>query len=866
MRPTLLLFLIIICPISCMAQFHDDFSDGDFTDNPAWFGNDSLFVINEEGQLQLNADSGGNASLSVNYKKNDNMEWRFWIREKFSPSSNNYCDVYLYSDNSNLKAANQAYILRFGESGSEDVVELLHKENDDFQSVCRGKDTFIASSFSTFVKVTYDRTNSWNIYLDKDGHGAFLLEANGTDDDFMLYDEDSHFGFECIYTNSNTKNFYFDNIYIGDKIIDSIAPELISCEAIDDFHIELIFSEAVKETTAFDTNNYIIDKLDLSPKEVRFGDNLSTLILEYGSNIPQGEYLDITIKNIEDYEGNIAETITYKFIYYNAKYYDIVINEIMADPTPPIELPEFEYIELYNTSDFPISLKEWTLTIGNSEYHIDDNIEIQGNNYLILCHNDATESLSNYGSCYGFPTFQISNSGANIVLSDKDDNLITSVDFDISWHSSSYKEEGGWSLEQIDYEQPCAGKPNWSSSKCGAGGTPGKLNSINNDNIISPEVDYVFTESKNTLDIYFTQNMNLESLQKVENYYLIEKQIHPKEINAIPNKNNFVRLIFDQEFDEGQLYTLNINNVLNCKDVRIEDEVKSFGIPSTTEPNDIIINEILFNPIDPGVDYIEIYNKSDKIIDLSKLMIGVIKESFPNPADTIVKEICNKGRIILPNSYLLLSTDSEIVKYQYDSFNKNFFDVESIPSLPNEEGRVIICNRARAIIDEMYYSDKMHYDLLVETKGVALERISFDAPSYDINNWHSASYNVNYGTPGYENSMALDYTENNNDNGINIIPEIFSPDGDGFDDICRIHYNLDKNGYSMNIKVFNSKGILVRNLFNNNLVESKGQVTWNGCDDNGKTVEPGIYIVQSEIFDGNGSIKRIRKCVVVSTK
>ena len=179
---------------------------------------------------------------------------------------------------------------------------------------------------------------------------------------------------------------------------------------------------------------------------------------------------------------------------------------------------------------------------------------------------------------------------------------------------------------------------------------------------------------------------------------------------------------------------------------------------------------------------------------------------------------------------------------------------------------MIICDKGRITIDEMKYSDKMHYDLLSITQGVALERISFENPSMDENNWHSASFNVNYGTPGYKNSVAADINDEIEKNQISIIPEIFSPDGDGNDDICSICYNVEDLGCNLNIKVFNTDGLLIRNLFNNNLVSNEGAVHWDGSDDNNRSVTPGIYIIQVEIFDLNGNVNRSRKVVVVGTK
>lgn len=876
MKLILTILLVIKFGIWCRAQVFDDFADGDFGENPTWLGNDSLFIVNESKQLQLNASTENSAYLSVAYNKEDDMEWHFWIREKFSPSSNNYCDVYLICDNQDLKTANQGYILRFGEAGSEDVIRLLRfKTGDYFINLNNGNDTFIASSFSTSVKVTYDKSNHWKIFIDKEGSGFYKLEAEGYDDNPLLFNDTVYFGFDCNFTSSNTKQFYFDDIYIGEKIIDSIPPELSSCDVIDDHHIELKFNETVDENSALNTDNYNISNLDIHPIDAHYGENYSTIILGFENAITEKIYHTLEIDNIADYEGNVSNKIYHTFLYYKAQAYDIVINEIMADPSPPVGLPEWEYLELYNASDFPINLKGWKLTAGTNEFLFDESIEIQPKDYLILCHEDAVNLFLIFGSVKGFVSFMILNYRSDLALFDDRNSLISSVDFDVSWHSAKYKEEGGWSLEQIDEDNPCAGKLNWSSSISGAGGTPGKCNSIKEINIVAPNLDYITPISSNTIAVQYNQNMNIESLNNIENYLIKEIQINPIEINLIPNKNDYAELVFEQDFYEGELYTLNIKNICNCKDIVLDGDINmEFGLPSDVEKNDVIINEILFNPISPGVDYLEIYNHSEKVINLSNLLVGAIKESFPNPPDTVLKTICQEQRILLPNTYMLLSTDNDIVISQYltDEENlstklyHNFLETNELPSFPNGEGRIIICNKSRKIIDEVYYSEKMHYDLLTETKGVSLERIAFDNPSLDETNWHSASSSVNYGTPGYDNSMAMNEVIENGNDEIYISPEIFSPDGDGFDDNCAIYYKFEENGFTLNIKIFNSKGILTRNLLHNNLVADEGNVIWDGRDNNSHRVEPGIYIVQAEFFDLKGFVKRIKKVVTVATK
>ena len=153
----------------------------------------------------------------------------------------------------------------------------------------------------------------------------------------------------------------------------------------------------------------------------------------------------------------------------------------------------------------------------------------------------------------------------------------------------------------------------------------------------------------------------------------------------------------------------------------------------------------------------------------------------------------------------------------------------------------------------------MHYDLLVETQGVSLERISSENPSTDKNNWHSASFDVNYGTPGYKNSMTTDVIEIDDNNEINIVPEIFSPDNDGFDDICNIYYDLNENGYTINIKIFNSKGRLVNNLLNSitNKVDVITANILNICDTIKKYDEETIVTDISHFGEAANEIDRI---------
>lgn len=97
----------------------------------------SKFTVNSSFQLQLNDTEASTAWLSTPYAINGNIEWKFWIRLAFSPSSNNYSKVFLVADQPDLDLAQNGYYLRFGESGSNDAIELFQLVAGNSISICR---------------------------------------------------------------------------------------------------------------------------------------------------------------------------------------------------------------------------------------------------------------------------------------------------------------------------------------------------------------------------------------------------------------------------------------------------------------------------------------------------------------------------------------------------------------------------------------------------------------------------------------------------------------------------------------------------------------------------------------------------------
>ena len=859
-----LFILILLLPFTCISQINDDFSDGDFANNPTWVGDAGQFQINSSYQLQLNSSDAGESYLSTeNYLINE-TEWRFWIKLSFSPSGNNNTRVYLVSDKPDLKEPLNGYFLQFGEAGSDDAIELFKQTGDEITSVCRGTDGLISGSFTITVKVIRNNIGLWEIYADPSGSSSFQLEASGTDNSI---NSTNYFGVFCKYTGSNSKKMYFDDFYTGPIIIDTIPPEISIINVVSQKNLDIIFSESVDLESSETLSNYVVNNGIGNPDQaIRDENNFSLVHLSFSNNFDVGIIYSLTITNVEDLSQNAITSATQTFVYYFSAPYDIVINEIMADPNPPVSLPEYEYIELFNNTGFPLNLEEWTITIGSSIKTFPD-ISIEANGYLILAKDAAEPELSNYGRFVGFSGFSLTNSGQIIILQNKEGEIISLVSYSDEWHKNPEKENGGWSLEQIDPLSPCMESNNWKASNDPEGGTPGKINSVNAVNYFPPQLSRIICIDSLSFQLFFTQLMDGSSLNNLQAFNVDKGIGNP--VNVIPVDPDYKSVIleFPIPLQKGIIYTLITTDTLtNCigQLLPVNSDLL-LGVPETAISNDIVINEILFNPKGNGIDYVELYNRSNKVIDLKELTVSSVKITLPNPPDTITKEISIKGSLMFPENYLVLTKNPDIVKQQYYTSDPDgFIKIESLPAFNNDKGTVIISDKSKNMIDVFSYNDDMQYPLLNYLDGVALERINYNRPTQDETNWHSAAENVGFGTPAYKNSQFVEME--NIDDQITISPDVFSPDADGHDDVLNIYYEFNEPGYTANISIYDSKGRLVRYLIKNEFLGTKGAFSWDGITNDNQKANIGIYIIYIGVFDLNGNVKHYKKTGVLGSR
>jgi hypothetical protein len=556
-------------------------------------------------------------------------------------------------------------------------------------------------------------------------------------------------------------------------------------------------------------------------------------------------------------------------VFYTASFgqnrYDVVIDEIMADPTPVVVLPTNEWIELKNTTANPISLSGWRIGDLTGVSGPMPNFILQADSFVIVCTGSAVAAMSAFGTTISVTSFpSLDNDGDQLFLRASNGKIIHSVSYSSSWYQNVVKMDGGWSLEMIDTKSPCAGMSNWKASVDTKGGTPGKKNSIDaiNNDTDSPKLKNAYTINNTTILLVFNEPIDSLKGATVSNY-VIDGGITISSAITLAPLFNTVQLNSSATLQANTIYTITASNITDCKNNNIgSSNMARVGLPVEAAANEIIINEILFNPRSGGYDYVEFYNRSNKIFDASKIYIANRNSSGVVSSQKLVSP---SPVYIFPGDYIVVTEDADnlSVNYLVQSPDKVFV-LSTLPSYSDDEGDVVLLNFQGAIVDELKYKDDWHFKLIDNAEGVSLERIDPEATTQNENNWHSAASTAGYGTPTYKNSQ-YKLTQLVNAT-IEVTPKVFSPDNDGRDDIATIQYKVAAIGNVANITIFDASGRPVRNLVSNGVLGLSGYWNWDGLDDRGLKLPIGTYILYTEIFNLQGKKEKMKNTVVLARK
>ena len=549
-----------------------------------------------------------------------------------------------------------------------------------------------------------------------------------------------------------------------------------------------------------------------------------------------------------------------------ANRYDIVIDELMADPTPQIGLPNNEWIELRNTSATAFNLLGWRIGDATGQSGTMPSYNLLPDSFVIVCTGSAVAAMSVYGPTIAVTSFpSLDNTGDVIYLRSPQNRIIHAVGYTDAWYQNELKKDGGWTLEMLDTKNPCSGFSNWKASADLKGGTPGKKNSVDavNKDVTAPKLIRAFATDSVNISLVFDEPLDSLKAATAANYIISDGIGVPQSAIALAPTFDKVSVRLNAPLSRNRVYTVTVSGLSDCVNNLIGTKNKArVGLSEVADSLDIVINEILFNPKPNGTDYVEIYNRSNKIIDLKQTYIA-----NRNTAGVIsnIKQLSLDNYLFFPLDFIVITEDPAIVKRDFITLNMDaFVTVASMPSFNDDEGDVIILNAQGKITDELKYDEKWHFKLIDNREGVALERIDYNARTQKEDNWHSAATSVGYGTPTYKNSQyRLDLQAQGE---ITVRPEIVSPDNDGMDDFATIDYSFPSPGYGANITIFDANGRAVRYLQRNALCGVKGNFRWDGLGEKFQKLPVGIYIIYTEVFNLNGKKKQFKNSIVVARR
>ena len=532
---------------------------------------------------------------------------------------------------------------------------------------------------------------------------------------------------------------------------------------------------------------------------------------------------------------------------------DVVISEIMADPTPSRGLPEREYLEIFNRTGDSLATGGIMLIAGPDTAFLSTGW-IEPGGRIILCSTGSRSDLLPYGLVMAVKSFpSLNDSGELIALRDPGGSLIHAVSYGPEFLGDGPRSGGGWSAELIDPANPFHEPFAWSPSSDVSGGTPGKANStvttVSDDRC--PRMIAAWPAAPDTLAVLFDETVMLAGASP----WLAEGR--PTLIASSGDPADRTALIpLGERLAAGRLITVSLPTDITdyAGNAPCLTAFKT-GLPDEPLPGEILFNELMPDPAEGQSEYIELYNNSGKVFDLSRLYLA-------GGSKAQATAITGKHRQLLPDGYLALVSGSIEFREIFPCGEEEaLFRADRLPAMPNDGGSLILYDQSLNIIDRMNYNPSMHMPFLSGTKGVALEKVSPSLPSEVTGNWRSASEACNWGSPGAPNSALIEQPVE--EAGLTLSSGRISPDGDGFEDLLLVSLFPGGEENIITVTVFNDRGYPVRRLAGRVAAGAGTILAWDGLSDQGARLPAGLYVILAESYNSNGGSGRWKKVCAV---
>ncbi|MFM7090027.1 MAG: hypothetical protein ACKOZZ_04385 [Bacteroidota bacterium] len=236
-----------------------------------------------------------------------------------------------------------------------------------------------------------------------------------------------------------------------------------------------------------------------------------------------------------------------------------------------------------------------------------------------------------------------------------------------------------------------------------------------------PVVDRWMLLSPNQLSVIFSKPLDsITNKQKNFNLRNVEGNVFPLSGHSVDTLNPYILSVYFDSIPPNKLYHLKGTVTDKSKNENIFQISFLRKAGTAAKPGDLLFTEILAAPLkDKQAEFIEIYNRSAEVLQLSLLKILVNKNLLKVP------EI-----FISPGEYILFH---HIRDSLYFKNLKNSYGLSGFPPLPNTYGNIEIFDGDR-LLDNMQYGNFPDWMQTIET-GKSIEKRRLEITSACILNW-----------------------------------------------------------------------------------------------------------------------------------
>jgi hypothetical protein len=259
----------------------------------------------------------------------------------------------------------------------------------------------------------------------------------------------------------------------------------------------------------------------------------------------------------------------------------------------------------------------------------------------------------------------------------------------------------------------------------------------------------------------------------------------------------------------------------------------SSAVMAQTEFTGPIINEFVPNPIDGlETEWIELYNPTGHSVDLRQYRIG--------DAQTL-RTISTSILFLAPDGYIVLAQDVNRFRKYYTDFDGVVVSPVGWPILNNDGDTVRLEYPGGVIGDTVVYDhsflDNRSWERYIDPEG---------------RSYWGESFSPTGSTPGKPNAYFYPRIATID---LAVMPDPFSPNGDGFEDETTIEFNPPEAD-KFDLALYDLSGQKVKTFFDGDLA-LPGEIIWDGRGDDGRTLGVGIYILYAHVEGGRAcSTKR----------